>query len=390
VPDDTDARLVVLGVEAPHTRTEDSVALAAAKGILETRGTTPRLFRNTLVFLAADKARLADLDDGVRRYLAWQSIVDEVEALDLTPHQKKQATTQRDGADGAVTARLPETYHWLLVPGQSSPTAPVEWQSIRLSGTEALALRAAKKLKNEESLILSLAGSQLRREMDRVPLWRATADGTQNHVAVKQLMEDFGRYLYLPRLQTPAILTEASEDGIKLLTWEKDGFAYADDYDEAGKRYRGLRAGQRVHVAPDAPTGMLVKPERARRQLDEEKPVTRPPGPTGTETGTSVGVGGDPGTTGASGGKGLTVPRPRPQPRRFHGTVRLDAGRTGRDAGKVADEVLAHLVGLVGAEVTVTLEIAAQVPGGVPENVVRTVTENCRTLKFSSQGFEAE
>jgi hypothetical protein len=124
VPDDTDARLVVLGVEAPHTRTEDSAALAAAKTLLETRGTAPRLFRNTLVFLAADKTRLADLDEGVRRYLAWQSIVDEAEALDLTPHQKKQAMTQRDGADVAVTARLPETYQWLLVPGQSSRPHP--------------------------------------------------------------------------------------------------------------------------------------------------------------------------------------------------------------------------------------------------------------------------
>ena len=35
-------------------------------------------------------------------------------------------------------------------------------------------------------------------------------------------------------------------------------------------------------------------------------------------------------------------------------------------------------------KVTVTLEIEASVPGGVPDNVVRTVTENGRTLKFKS------
>ena len=35
-------------------------------------------------------------------------------------------------------------------------------------------------------------------------------------------------------------------------------------------------------------------------------------------------------------------------------------------------------------------DIEAIVPSGVPDNVVRTVTENCRTLKFTSQGFEAE
>lgn len=52
--------------------------------------------------------------------------------------------------------------------------------------------------------------------------------------------------------------------------------------------------------------------------------------------------------------------------------------------------MIAHLVGLIGSNVTVTLEIEAEVPAGVPDNVVRTVTENCRTLKFVSQGFEKE
>jgi hypothetical protein len=52
--------------------------------------------------------------------------------------------------------------------------------------------------------------------------------------------------------------------------------------------------------------------------------------------------------------------------------------------------VISHLAGLVGASVTVTLEIEAEIPGGAPEHVVRTVTENSRTLKFSTQGFEDE
>ena len=37
-----------------------------------------------------------------------------------------------------------------------------------------------------------------------------------------------------------------------------------------------------------------------------------------------------------------------------------------------------------------TLEIEAEIPNGAPDNVVRTVTENGRTLKFKSQGFERE
>jgi len=78
------------------------------------------------------------------------------------------------------------------------------------------------------------------------------------------------------------------------------------------------------------------------------------------------------------------------QPRRFHGTVRLDPARVGRDASRIADEVIAHLAGQVGAEVRVTLEIDATLPGGASDQIVRTVTENSRTLKFTSHGFERE
>lgn len=68
----------------------------------------------------------------------------------------------------------------------------------------------------------------------------------------------------------------------------------------------------------------------------------------------------------------------------------LDSARVGRDAAQIGSEVIAHLSGLVGANVRVTLEIDAEIPNGAPENVVRVVTENGRTLKFDAQGFELE
>jgi hypothetical protein len=77
-------------------------------------------------------------------------------------------------------------------------------------------------------------------------------------------------------------------------------------------------------------------------------------------------------------------------PKRFHSSVTLNPTRVGRDAGRIADEVIAHLTGLVGANVKITLEIEAEIPCGAPDHVVRTVTENSRTLKFTSQGFEME
>src|SRR5207244_1393808 len=91
VPDDVDARLVVLGIDHPYSREPGNPAETAAKAILESRGSAPRLYRNTLAFLAADRTRLQDLDEAARRYLAWNSILDEKVELNLDPQQVKQA-----------------------------------------------------------------------------------------------------------------------------------------------------------------------------------------------------------------------------------------------------------------------------------------------------------
>jgi predicted AAA+ superfamily ATPase len=372
--DDMDARLVVLGIEHPYSKEKGNAAERASKAIFESRGNTPRLFRNTLVFLAVDQTRLQDLEEAVRRYIAWDSILAEKEELNLDPHQVKQAEAQQKSADGAVTGRLPEAYQWLLVPVQESPQAALEWQGIRLTGSDALAVRASKKLRNDELLVTGLAGTRLRMELDRVPLWRGDS------VAIKQLAEDFARYLYLPRLTGPGVLIGAIRDGLGLLLWRQESFAYADSFDEAANRYRGLRSGQLVALSEENLTGLLVHPDIAVKQQQTEAPVT-----VGTDNG---GVeAGDEETTERG---AVRTPEVASGPKRFHGTVKLDSTRVGRDAGKIAEEVIAHLVSLQGVTVKVTLEIEAEIPGGAPDNVVRTVTENSRTLKFTSHGFEKE
>ena len=369
VPDDLETRLVVLDAEHPYSKEPGNPAEVAAKAILDSRGNTPRLYRNTLVFLAADKGRMQDLDEAVRRFLAWQSIVDDRETLNLDAHQTRQAETQKKAADGAVTARLPEAYQWLLVPSQANPQAPVTWQAAKLSSGDGLAVRASKKLKSDELMVGSLGATVLRKNLDDIPLWRG------DHVSVKTLVEDFAKYLYLQRVAGPEVIVQAVAKGAEQMTWQIDGFAIAEGYDEAKGRYLGLRAGRLVTVTSTGPD-LVVRAHVAAKQVEVEVPSDAGP----------------PVERGGTKGGGTTPVKPPAAARltRYHGTVELDATRVGRDAGKIADEVIAHLVGLVGAEVRVTLEIDAEIPDGTPDNVVRIVTENGRTLKFSSQAFERD
>lgn len=379
VHDDRAARLVVLGIGTPHARNGDSPALTAAQEILASRGNGPRVYRNTLVFLAADRGRLPELNEAARRYLAWQSVLADKETLNLSPSQVRQAENQKCSADSTVAARLPETYLWLLVPTQATPRAEEAWQAIRLTGNDALAVRASKKLRNDELLVTFLAGTRLRMELDRVPLWRG------DHVAIKQLIEDCARYIYLPRLKDPAVLIRAVRDGVALLTWEDETFAYADSFDEREGRYLGLRGGRLVDLPDADPPGLLVKPEVARRQLDAERPAAAAPGGGGEAA--PAGAPSAPAHGPAGSAPVAVVPA---RPTRFHGSAPLDPMRVGRDASRIAEEVIAHLLGLPGARLRVTLEIEAVVPGGVSDTVARIVTENSRTLNFTSHGLERE
>ena len=384
VPDDRDARLVVLPSEQAYSKEAGSAAEVTAKAILETRGSAPRLYRNTLVFLAADKTRLQDLDEAVRKFLAWDSILSEKESLNLDPHQVRQAENQRQAADGAVVARLPETYQWLLVPHQATPQAQTTWDFIRLSGGDGLASRASKRLRSDEALIPVLGATILRKHLDDVPLWRGDS------VPVAQVVEDFARYLYLPRVKEPDVVVQAIRDGVGLVTWQTDSFAYAESHDETAGRYRGLRGGQLISVSAES-SGLLVKPSVARAQMDAERAQAEAASAAAASTGDPV-TGAPASSTSQTGATDPTqAGTARPQlPKRFYGTVQLDPTRAGRDASRIAEEVIAHLAGQVGAKVQVTLEVSVTLPEGASDQIVRTVTENSRTLKFTNFGFEAE
>jgi len=378
VVDEPEAKLVILSPDYLHSAKTDSSAGRQAAAEILNRGSAGRNCGNMLVFLAADKTRFGDLDKAVRSYLAWQSIQNETVSLNLTPFQANQVEQRITSSDQAVKGRIPETYVWLLVPGQKRPEPgqafpAVEWHEFRLQGQEWLAERASKKLKNDGLLITSMAGAVLRFEIDQVPLWRG------NHVGVKLLVDDFAKYLYLPRVKNAQVILDAIQDGVGRLTWSQDTFAYADYYDATADRYRGLEAGHRPTVQMTA-NSVVVKPDVAVRQIEADATPPPPPPPPPVD----------------QDGK-----RPQPQPirppppqmptlRRFHGSVKIDATRLSRDVDLIASSVVQHLAGLLGAKLTITVEIEAEIPSGVPDNVVRTVTENCRTLKFESSGFEED
>jgi hypothetical protein len=327
-----------------------------------------------LVFLASDKQRLQDLEDATRLHMAWSSIVND-DKLDLTKTQTSQARGRQKEKQEAVSVLIRESWVWLLVPGQPDPRGQIEWMPTRLQGQESVIPRASKKLVHEEALITKIGPARL-----AIPLKNYIFNQT-NHVNTKRLWDYFASYLYFPRLRDKNVMAEGIRDGISKLFCEH--FAYAENYDEAQERYVGLITCKGGSVTIDN-SSVLVKPEAATKQKESEKAVKEPVitedyQPDKRQPHPHV----------QKDGKQVKSPPAAPLlPNRFFGSVQLNPDRLGREAGRIAEEILQHLSTIRGSEVKVTLEIEATVPSCVSEETQRVVTENCQTLKFQTHGFE--
>ncbi|WNF14207.1 Swt1 family HEPN domain-containing protein [Microcystis aeruginosa] len=389
IPDDPHlgVRLVVLGPGQPHSKSaEDSPARRLVAEILNQRGGSPRYYKNTLVFVAADKSNLENLEKNVAGYLAWNSIVADKETLNLDVSQNKQAITKRDQADKEVSTILNQTYKWLLVPEQPDPQKGIHWTETPLQGDDSPIDRASRKLVHEEQLITHYSGDNLRMEALDKYLWRST-----NHIDLKRLWEYLAQYLYLPRLKNLDVLLQTVREGVRS-TLVQENFGYAEGWDEVKQRYTGLVILRDINPSISSHI-LLVKPDVAMGQLEAEKPANPP---TTAETDSVISSDRDRPPSLPS-GVGLTVTETpgdlvekKLVLRRFYGSVEIDPLRINRDAPAIANEIIQHLTRLSGARVKVTLEIEAEIPDGAPDDVVRTVTENCRTLKFNNQSFELE
>ena len=372
VPDEMEARLVVLGPDYTYLKGAESAAQKAAETILNTRGNGQRIYRNMLLFLAPDSKLIGDLRQAVRQWLAWSSITNEHEKLNLDAFQKKQAETKRDDLQSTVAARIQEAWSWLLVPAQLDPKGgKIEWSASRLSGSESLAIRATKKAQSDAAIYTRIGPSNLKTYLDH-HIWSDI-----DHIGTKKLWEYLASYLYLPRVRDQQVLVDTIRTAISQLVC--DSFAYAGRYDETKQRYEGLRTTGGGAVDIDA-LSVILKPSVAAGQQATETSGTslRPAGTLPPTAG---------GTTNSEGAPN-SIPTAPARMRRYYATVALDPDRASRDMGKIAEEVLQHLTTLHGGTVTLTVEIAADIPDGIPDETQRIVRENSTALKFRTQGFE--
>ncbi|KZE13496.1 MULTISPECIES: DUF499 domain-containing protein [Sphingomonadales] len=374
VPDEAGGvRAVVLGVAHPHNGREGSEALVEAKEILMQRGSTPRVYRNMLVFIAADAKQLDNLKDAVRASLAWNEIVRDTDRLNLTQSDSALAKAKLAEANETVKTRLKEAWCYLHYPAQESAQADLEWVSGKIPAQDGLLARASKKLIGEEGLLTELGPTRLDRDLQKY-IWN-----DRPHLQLRDLREYLNRYIYLPRLKNQDVLIRSVQSAVSGML--PGPFAYAERWEESTGRYLGLAIdhASNAMIVIDGDS-VIIRPEVAEAHRPAPSQPTEPQ-PGTPETGNPA----EPGSQ--TPGQEPTPPVER-NPTRFSGTVMISPDRPARDMHQIVEAIVEQLTTLQGSKVTLRLEIEAEVPAGLDRAKVRTLIENANTLGFAEKSVE--
>ncbi len=377
VSDEQAVRLVILKPSDKYKQgSTDSPAIKKADEILNNRGTAPRIYRNMLAFVAPDKDLLPNLKKAVRDLLAWESIKNDSIRLNLDAAQNAETASNIARCNDTVDSRLKEVYCWLLVPGidMASEMKEVVWEDDRLVGMETIVHKAAAKMLQNEQVIVKWAPSLLKMELDNL-LWK-----DDDHIQVKKLWEYLTTYCYLPRLANFSVLEATIRDGVSSDEW----FAIASGISE--ERYLGLKYNTTVMAVYTS--DYLVKLVNALKQINKEQAERQEQGGlplldlTHDDNGDSGMV--------REGANPQEIPSTATSARdtRFFMNAKLDNTRAIRDLQKYLDEVVRHLSSVDNCDIELSLEVSAQAADGFTHETVRTVSENCRTLRVENFGFE--
>lgn len=380
VPDDSALRLVLLPPSSHYSREDTKLAFEAVEDFIRNNGTKPRYRGNRLIFVAPDWGTLSRVRDCVRTSLAWGSIVDDVKEgrLNIDRLQEQQAKKELATAEEVLPRVVRECYRWLLCPVKSTPTdQDVTIEAFQLNTSGSAFGPEVERVCNENELVITVwSPIHLRSRLSDL-YWK----DDQKTISAMKFWDDSQRYLYLPRFSNRNVLAQAIVKG----AGSKDFFGTA--YGQSGDKFDGFKFGDDNVQMDD--TLLLIEPGAATAYESSLVKVVPPDDPAqtgdgGTATGetTVVKKGDEPGTgTGTT--KVTTV-----KAHAFYGSVEINPSTAKMKLVQVAEEIINLLASDPQAALKITVEINADFPEGVSDQIKRAVSENATALEFGTKTWD--
>ena len=376
--EDTDSvRLVVLPptLSLPTRSQENDTAGPEALKILQWKGDVPRIRRNTVLFLTAKRDEIRSLTNEVRKYLAWDSLINGPTKIQtLSGDRLSQATANVRSSETSVRTAMVRAFRWALAPVQPDPQkAEYELNQQQIDATDSgeIIRRTFGKLQDEEVLSNTITPGALSSLLQQY-IWNQ--DGGRDHIGINALWDMLTSNVYLYRLREKSVLMDGIELGV-----HEGTLAYATNWD--GQSYNGLlyadaTVGQGPLVA-ERDVGYLVRPEVAEKQKSANAPPGEPEGPTTNGKRNGNGEPSGPGHPDHEDEPGN--PPDYQGPRIITTRKLLGADISLDDINNLREEIIRNLAH-DGGMVTVEITISAQKGDGFSQDITRSIRENSAQL----------
>jgi hypothetical protein len=211
VEDNTDLHYLVLGPECALDLAQPISAQVTAFFATTSGPQNPRTFRNTLVALAPDSARVAGLRRGVMELLGWQTVEASEIGKQLTDTQKRALVERKRAAETNLPSAVRATYSAVLDMGEDGNVRAQSLKSadaLNIRDTRPFA-RLKAMLASEERLITGDLLPELLLPDSYYELW---APGETSKSA-RALLAAFAQFPRLPRFLSAAIFYSALQRG---------------------------------------------------------------------------------------------------------------------------------------------------------------------------------
>ncbi|RYQ18544.1 ATPase AAA [Bifidobacterium pseudolongum subsp. pseudolongum] len=399
VPDVDEATLVIMHPKWSVGRgdSETTEAKQWIRDTIDRQGSSQRTNRNMLVFLAADKSMIGMVEDAARSYLGWKQVVDQVEQLNLTPSQARQAKESMDGFSHSIDERLRNAYVWCVYPTQPDPARAylLDEQKIPDTGGDSMAQRTGSKLDAADQLDPYYAPENIGYEI--LPY---LASAFKNGILpAEQAWRFMCQYPYLPRLTGRDVFNHALEQAASMPMTQGDRFAMAAGYDQDTGRFRtlvipGVTPSERtLHVTDstlivdwDTATLAYIDEQQQAMQDATSRPTANAT-PVANDTGSNL----EDVVCAHVATESRTVSQPQePAAKRVYlGNIAVDPKFPSRTLGQINELILDQLR-LTGADIRIDVHIQATRQEGFDENTIRIIEEGTAKLDDASATFDEE
>lgn len=195
IPDTGDLKLIIL-------KNQDKKLI---QDILENKGQTRRVYRNTIFFLCPMESERSGFINALKRRIAYQRIGEDKD-INLTDEQRKDIKKELDNADKSSKDIIHRLYRMIIIPGKNSAIKEIDLGVPTYGDRSGFNQAVYDRLRSEGDILEKVAPLVIKEKYL----------SNNEYVLTEQLYESMLKTPGEPRPTSKAVIQQGISDGIKI------------------------------------------------------------------------------------------------------------------------------------------------------------------------------